>query len=83
MSKKKLPLDDSDEFDIGEDDNWGEETADDPPLTVPPGRPRRRDWRDAERYREERELRRQIGDLDWFEDLDRDRRPKHPPPAKR
>lgn len=85
MSKrKKTSLDSDDAFSDAEVDGWDENLND----AVADGRvgglpqsggDHRRDWRDAEKYREERELRRQIDDLCWFdaaEKADRAGRPR-------
>lgn len=74
--KKQTPAQSSyTEFDDDETDGeaWDEETevdAEEDTLTPAEGA-RTRDWRDVERYREERALRRLIADeFDDFDDLD-------------
>lgn len=85
MSKrKKTSLDSDDAFSDAEVDGWDENLINATADGGVGGLPRsdsdhRRDWRDAEKYREERELRRQIDDLCWFdaaEKADRARRPQ-------
>ncbi len=62
-----------DEFDDFEDesgDDWIDlETAtkSEDSVRVRP----RRDWRDVERFREDRELKKFLSPQDWFDDLDR------------
>ena len=76
MSKKRNPparYDADDAFESSADD-WDEAIDDiglQPSSAALPARGgRRRDWRDAERYREERELRRQLEETAWFDELE-------------
>ena len=76
MSKKRNPpgrYHANDTFEPSADD-W-DETIDDIGLqpssaASPAPGARHRDWRDAERYREERELRRQLEEAAWFDELE-------------
>ena len=75
MSKKRNPpaqYDEDEAFEASGDD-WAEaidDTGLQPSSAESQARDgRRRDWRDAERYREERELRRQLEEAAWFEEL--------------
>ena len=63
--------DEDDDFDPVDDEDV--DASIDPETVAPKHRPGRlrRSWRDVERLREERALRRLMTDEDWFEELER------------
>ncbi|MGH8035002.1 MAG: hypothetical protein ACRETN_09125 [Nevskiales bacterium] len=78
MARKKNPKPVSEDL-LPEEAEW-EETAEVPEADAEdPALARQRDWRDLEKYFEERDLKRRLKDEFWVgED-----RPKRPPPGAR
>lgn len=68
-AKEDIAIDDSDDWDDEADNDDGDFIPDDE-LSVPPREGRQRDWRDLERYKEDRDLKRQLEDDFWADDSD-------------